>query len=128
MDAQKIQKQMDAFHYWDARGVNVSCNYFADEAQVVYEDTDNENVIYTFYSCYKIHFDHVLQYIKDRPSKELRGGQVFYFMQDVEVSVIEEEGLQFYCCVINMHPLYLEIWCKDIKIEKKAKHDPARMA
>lgn len=121
MNAQKIQKQMEELHYWDARGVNVSCNYFADEAQVTYEDTDDENAIYTFYSCYKIHFDHVLGYPKDKPSKDLTRGQVSYFMQDVEVSVIEEEGLQFYRCVINIHPLYLEIWCKDIVVEKKPK-------
>lgn len=40
MGALEIQKKMNDYHYWDARVLELSCDYFADELKICYEDSD----------------------------------------------------------------------------------------
>ena len=121
MFVKKVQELVDDYHYWDARAVYLNCNYFADEVELGYEHDDNFDIIYKFTGCYKSIFDHVKNYDKLRPVKEMNRGQIPYFLQDVKIGEIEADGMKFYTCNINMFPLYLEIWCKDIKITKQPK-------
>jgi hypothetical protein len=100
--------------------INISSDHFADEVTITYEDEDS-NVSYNFWGCYKTVFEHDLGYIKDRPSKELTRGQIPYFIHDVEIGHIEQNGSEFYTCRIVMPPMHVEIWCKEIKVEKQQK-------
>lgn len=118
MTAIEIQKLIDDLDYWDARVIQLECNYFADEITMVFEDED-ENVICNFIGCYKSVFDHVKQYSKFRPVKEMDITQIPYFLQDIKIGEIKEEGVELLTCDINMFPLYLQIWCKDIKIKNE---------
>jgi len=117
LNAQKVQEQIDALHYWDARVLRLSCEYFADEVVLVYESSDG-NVTYKFNGCYKIVFDHALGYEKEKPTRELTYSQLPYFLQDVEVGEIVSNGMKLYACSIVMPPLSIEIWCKEIFAEK----------
>jgi hypothetical protein len=122
MTVQEIQALADGFHYWDAAVIGLYCNYFADEIQLVYEQEKDIYIKYVFEGCYKSNFDHVKNYDKLRPVKEMTFPQIPYFMQEVTIGEVEEEGVSFYTCKINMFPLYLEIWCKDIKITSEKNH------
>lgn len=117
MNAKEIQESINNLHYWDARVKELSCNYFADEVILVYEDSDGD-VRYSFLGCYKENFEHWLTYEKIMPSKQLTLSQIPYFLQNVTVTEVKHEGIDFYFCKINMHPLYIEILCKDIIIER----------
>ena len=121
MFVKQIQELIESFHYGDARITQLDCNYFADEVELVYEHDDNFNVIYKFTGCYKAVFDHVKAYDKFCPAKDMTIPQIPYFMQDVKIGEIEQDGIKFYTCNINMFPLYLEIWCKDIQVTKQPK-------
>jgi len=122
MDIKKLQGLIDEYYYWDLRVKDLECNYFADEIKLIYDDSEGCDIIYDFTGCYKSIFDHVKNYDKLRPVKEMVTGQIPYFLQDVEVSEVIEEGIAFCVCKINMFPLYVEIWCKDIKIHKEINH------
>ncbi len=115
MSVQEMQSLVNSFHYWDARVSYLNCNYFADEIELAYKD-DKLNVIYKFLGCYKSIFDHVKNYNKFRPASEMTVSQVPYFLQNIIIGEITEQEITFYTCKINMFPLYLEIWFKDIKI------------
>jgi len=115
MTAQELQKKIESFHYWDARVSSVNCNYFADEVDIAFSDGEAE-VIYKFTGCYKSIFDHVKKYDKLRPVREMTLPQIPYSLQDIEVGSIVEDGVSFYTCKVNMFPLYLDIWCKNIEV------------
>jgi hypothetical protein len=116
MKVNEIQALIDEYYYWDLRVKSLECNYFADEIKLIYDDSEGNDVTYNFIGCYKSVFDHVKNYDKFKPVQEMVIGQIPYFLQDVEVSEIVEEEIHFFTCKINMFPLYLDIWCKDIKI------------
>jgi len=118
MSAEEIQKQMNDLYYWDARVLQFNCNCFADEIELLYQDEDFD-VVYRFIGCYKFVFDHDKGYNKDFPVKEMSIPQIPYFLQSVEVGEATEEDTSFFTCKINMFPLDVEIWCKDIKIAKQ---------
>jgi hypothetical protein len=120
MFVKEIQKSVDSLHYWDARVTRLNCNYFADEVELLYED-EGTDIIYKFIGCYKSNFFHDKKYNKNCPVKEMRMQQIPYFLQDVKIGEKIEDGLRLYTCKINMYPLDLEIWCKDIKIIKREK-------
>ena len=119
MSVKEIQALIDEYYYWDMRVLRLNCNYFADEIELIYDDCEGSYVIYKFLGCYESHFDHVKTYDKLRPAKEMTIPQIPYSLQDVKVGEKTVEGIGFYTCNINMFPLEVEIWCKDIKITKE---------
>ncbi len=121
MTVSEIQRIIDEHDYWDSRVKAVECNYFADEVHVIYGDEDENFICYNFIGCYKSVFDHAKDYDKGMPVKDMTQPQIPYFLQDVKIDEITERGNHLWICKINMFPLHLEIWCKDIKIERKCK-------
>lgn len=113
MNVQEKQDIIDKLHYWDARVLELSCNYFGDEVKLVYGE-NNETVCYTFSECYKVNLEHCLAYNKKMSSKEMKIPQMPYFLQSVRVGSVKENDTMLYTCIIDMFPLNLEIWCKDI--------------
>lgn len=121
MTVSEIQRKIDEYDYFDSRVKAVECNYFADEVHVIYEAEDGTSICYYFFGCYKSIFDHVKEYDKGVPVKNMTISQIPYFIQDVKIDEIVMGDNHFWICKINMFPLNLEIWCKDIRIEKKCK-------
>ncbi len=120
MRANKIQEIIDEYYYWDIRVSSLECNYFADEVTLTYDDMEGNDVIYLFKGCYKSNFEHTKNYDKLKAVKDMEETQIPYFMQDVKIGEVEEEENQFLTCSINMFPLHLEIWCKDIQVIKRS--------
>lgn len=118
MTTQEIQELIDGYHYEDAEVKAVECNYFADEVHVCYDDENGNLISYHFLGCYKSIFDHVKEYDKFIPVRSMIQPQIPYFLQSVQIDETTDENCHFWICRINMWPLQIEIWCKDICIEK----------
>ena len=118
MTASEMQRIFDEYDYWDMSVKEMECNHFADEVRIIYDDSEGGRVCYNFTGCYKTVSDHVKGYAKDMPVKDMTPSQLPYFMQDVMINETTEEDNHLWICKIIMFPLYLEIWCKDIKIER----------
>lgn len=121
MSVAEIQRIIDEYDYWDMLVKVLECNYFADEVRIIYDDSEGGDVCYNFNGCYKTVFDHVKDYDKSKPVKDMVRSEVPYYLQDVMIDEISEGKNHLWICKINMFPLYLEIWCKDIKIDKICK-------
>jgi hypothetical protein len=98
----------------------VEVTFAINQIELIYKDGD-DSVAYKFLGCYNSIFNHVKSYDKFIAVKDMTPAQVPYFMQDVEVGEVSDDGINFYICKINMFPLHLEIWCKDIKVDKQKK-------
>ena len=110
-DAMKIQKEIDDTEYTDSEVISVECNYFADEVKIIYE----ENQQIEFMQCYKVEFEHILEYDKERPIRFYTTGQLMYWLQNIEV----KKNGDMYNVSINMFPLYINIQCKEIIVYKE---------
>ncbi len=117
MDSVEIQNKIDELYYWDSWVKELSCNYFADEVKLVYDD-DEYDVIYNFTGCYNVEFNHEIGHTKEKPIRECKFNQLAYSMQSVKVTIVVIEEKEFYEFKININPLELKIVCKDIKIEQ----------
>jgi hypothetical protein len=117
LDSNEIQTVINDLFYWDARVLEITCDYFADEVKLVYEDEDG-NICYEFTKCYKTIFDHCITYEKETPSKQLSRAQIPYFLQNVTVEEEQCNNSTFYTCKIEMFPLNLEIICRDISVKR----------
>ena len=122
MNVNEIQSKIDSYYYWDARVRRFECNYFADEVIIVYEADKGIDVTYRFNFCYKVAIDHVVKYDKLIPVKDMTKLQLPYYLQDVLISEIDEENVSLYQCQINMFPLEVEIWCKEIEVVRGQLH------
>lgn len=113
--SKQIQNSINLLNYNDARVLKLESNYFGDETILAFEGIDKERVL-IFKGCYKVLFDHVKNYDKLRPAREMTIPQIPYFLQEIEVEDIEMDGRYFLKCNINMFPLYLELICISINI------------
>jgi hypothetical protein len=98
-----IKKKLEEFHYWDARVISLECNYFGDEIILIYEGNE-ENVIYKFEGCYKVHFNHLNNYDKMRAVKNMSVAQIPYFLQHIEVSDTKER--EFFSLELKCSPCH----------------------
>lgn len=118
MKSKLLLKKIEEMHYWDARVVSVSANFFGDELILVYDDTDGD-VVYKFSKCYEISYKHLLDYDKEKPISEFTSLQLPYFMQNVELEDFFYDGINYLKCIIGMHPLELTVLSKEISIFRK---------
>jgi len=119
MFVEKIQSIINEYNYWDLRVKKLECSYFGDEIELAYDDSKGNDITYRYVGCYKCCFDHVKNYDKFIPVKNMSIAQIPYFLQEVTISELIDDEVEFYVCKINMFPLNLEIWCKDIQVIKK---------
>lgn len=116
VNAEKILFEIEAMHYWDARVLKFDSSFFGDEITLVFEDTDF-NVKLSFIGCSSFYF---VTSADDRikPLRELARPQIPYFLQDIEVTDVQNECHSLLNCKILMPPLNAEILCTSISIEK----------
>lgn len=103
-------------HYWDARVLSFDSIFFGDEIELVFEDTDF-NIQLSFIGCSKFSFDTSTD-DRLKPLKELTKSQIPYFLQDIEILDVQNDGLHLLNCKILMPPLNTEILCRSISIKK----------
>ena len=108
---------IDNTDYWDSRVDILECNYFSDEVKLIFKNT-NYVVTYSFKECYKVLFEHIKSYKKNIPVRDMSYAQIPYFLSEVTVDETSEQENILLTCKINMFPLNVEIWCKDIIIQE----------
>ncbi len=111
MESKLLLKKIEEMHYWDARVISLSTNFFGDELVLVYEDSDGD-VVYRFSNCYQINYKHALDYDKEKPISEFTRAELPYFLQNVELEDYINKGVKYLKCTITMPPLELDILCK----------------
>jgi hypothetical protein len=116
MTVSEMQSKFDKCDYWDARVKSVECNYFADEVHIIYDDEDGKSIMFNFNGCYKSVFEHVKEYDKGIPVNKMTIPQIPYFLQEIKIDEVIVEEHRLWICKIDMFPLYLEIWCKEINV------------
>lgn len=110
-----IKRKINDSYYWDARVRALDCNYFGDEVKLEFEDGE-KYITYYFEECYKVMIQHVVEYPKDRATRELKVSQIPYFMQNVELEVINNQEKILMEFKINMYPIELSIICNKFSI------------
>jgi hypothetical protein len=118
MESKKLLKKIEQMHYWDARVISLSTNFFGDELVLVYEDIDGD-VVYKFLNCYHVKYNHALEYDKEKPISEFTNAQLPYFLQNIELEDFLHKGTKYLRCHIIMPPLELEILSKNIVVYRK---------
>jgi hypothetical protein len=116
--SKQLLKKIEDMHYWDARVISLTTDYFGDELVLIYEDTDGD-VVYKFSNCYQVKYNHALDYEKEKPIRDFQKAQLPYFLQNVELAEFLHKGTKYLKCQISMPPLELEIISKELLIFKK---------
>lgn len=118
MESKQLLKKIEELHYWDARVISLSTNFFGDELVLVYEDSDGD-VVYKFVNCYEVNYKHTLDYEKIKPISEFTRLQSPYFLQNVELEDYFHKNKNYLKCTISMPPLEVSILSKEFVIYRK---------
>jgi hypothetical protein len=120
LSAEEILKKIEDTTYWDSLGTKLSCEYFSDEVTLVYDGGSNLRPILCeliFTTCFFTSFEHYWGEVsREKPIRERTLAQMDFFMENVEVEIVHEYGLDLYKFSIHMPPMRMVIICKDLKI------------
>ena len=125
MNFKEIQKLIDDTDYWDSRVDSLECKYFSDEVSLKFKNADCL-VVCDFKECYKVAFEHIKSYKKIAAIKNMTYTQIPYFLNEIIVEETFEQGSKFLICKMNMFPLNVEIWCKDIDVYQESFGDQGK--
>lgn len=110
----KYQNEIEKYHYWDSRIIELKSNFFGDELILAYIDNDFY-IYYKFKGCFKTLLEHDLDYEKIECSK-MTLPEIPYFIQDIEITEITLNNKNLQKCKINMYPLTVELLCNEIEV------------
>ncbi|AIF51845.1 hypothetical protein [Pelosinus sp. UFO1] len=116
MKARQIQEEIERLHYWDARVLQITAEYFGDEVTIIFQDADN-NIKLLFSGCSKVNFTTDVSDRK-KPLRKLTIPQIPYFIQDIEVVDCIIDEFEVLNCKILMPPMSVEVSCNQIIISK----------
>lgn len=123
-----LQEKIDTTNYWDMTILDVKTQYFGDEIDLYIEGTESYCWKISFLSCYKVNYqtdvDWRSAFFEKKGTwesfhdvKNMRGGQLGYFGQDISISQNEEvKGLMNVS--LDLSIMYMNIVCRDILVEK----------
>ncbi|WP_017814596.1 hypothetical protein [Paenibacillus shenyangensis] len=104
-----FQDMIDSHKYWDMLLENL---IIAEEfKRIQFSYTNDKRYTYVFENCYKVIFDHCLQY--NRKSKTEESPPCF--LRDINLKTIDQ-GVHgsLYVIVVDAYPIKLEIWCEKL--------------
>lgn len=124
INIETLQTEIDKTRYWDMSIFDIQSHYFGDEVYIYTEENANVCWKISFFSCYKVTYetDVNLSFREDFPTKKMTYRQLSYTGQDITLQPFKEND-NFIECVINFHPIYMTIVCKDISVEKLKRSD-----
>lgn len=118
MSSLDIQQKIDQYPYVDARIKRLNCDYFGDEVELIYENSDDYDICCKFLNCFRVSFNHILGYDKLFAVKDMTYGQMPYFMFDISVNTVVYEAEEFYNVKLDLGLLEVEVLCKDVMVDK----------
>lgn len=110
MTLNEINKLLDAYEYCDALITNIESKYFGDYVSIVFENDEDEDVELEFLNCYEVHISHWKDYEKPGSYKDLKKGQIPFYIQSIEV----KENNDMFLFEICAFPLEISISCKNL--------------
>jgi len=113
----EIQKQIDKTNYWDLLVFDVQSKYFGDEVDVFIENDKKTCWKISFFSCYKVNYKTDANWRNIDNVKEMRGGQLGYYGQDISLGKYKENE-EFIQCSLDLSIMTMNIVCKNIVVEK----------
>lgn len=120
-----LQEQIDATKYWDMPILDVQTQYFGDELYIYIEIDDETCWKITFLMCASVKYETDAGWRPDgKPQewwrddiKNLRGGQLGYFGQDITISQNSKEP-ELIDSSLDLSLMFMNITCRDIVVEK----------
>jgi len=117
LDIQKMQENVNSFHYWDSRIHEISTLYFGDEVVIRMEETKMQDLVLTFLGCDRVEMQHWFGYPKfGSPTREKNNKHLPYYAQDISVHSEEHAGEQYYVFDLDLHPMYMKVFCRDLEV------------
>ena len=114
MKSEIILKEIEKCNYWDMGVDELAISSYFDEVSISF--FNEKNVTYKFSNCYKIISEHCMDFDKIGYDENGERNLPPYFLQNISIQEIEINSRILYKVVIDMHPLDIEIWCKDISV------------
>jgi len=116
LDAQKTQEKVNGFRYWDLKILEISTLYFGDEVLVRMREDKTLDLVFNFIGCDRVETQHWFGYPKFGPTKEQEIRDLSYYAQDISVHIEEHAGEQYYVFDLDLHPMYMKVYCRDLEV------------
>jgi len=100
----ELFKAFEQSNYWDELIIHLECSNNADVVHIVLDS----GIEYTFHKCYKVDFLHDISYPKGLKNE--------YYLQNVELEIINQYYKEFYKTILSGWPMKLIIISEDITI------------
>lgn len=105
------------YQSYESKVIYLQNQYFAEELTIICEDNPEYYIVYKFFDCYKNEISHNLDYPKNKLYKNQVIKELPFYLVDWDIEIEDE----LYIIKMVAFPMYIEIWCKDIKIYKMRK-------
>ena len=117
MDIGLIQNEIDNTEYWDMSILDIQTRYFCDEVYIFIDNNEKTCWKVSFISCYKVNYDTDANWRTIDNVKEMRGGRLGYYAQDISLKRYEENE-NFVQCSLDLSIMIMNIVCKNIFVEE----------
>lgn len=105
------------YQSYESEVVYLKIQYFGEEVTIICEDKPENYIVYKFSNCYKTDVSHNIDYPKNKMYKDQNIRELPFYLVDWNIEIEKE----LYIIKLVAHPIYIEIWCKDIKTYKITK-------
>lgn len=92
---------------------------FGEKFIMICEDRPDHYIVYEFLNCYKSDITHCIDYPKDKLYKDYTINQLPFYLVNWDIEIEND----LYKIKMVAHPLYIDVWCKNIEIYKVRKGD-----
>lgn len=99
------------YRSYESKVIYLKNQYFGEELTIICDDNPEYYVVYKFLNCYKTVVSHSIDYPKNKMYKNQGISELSFYLVDWHIEIENE----LYMIKIVAHPMYIEIWCKDIK-------------
>jgi len=113
--SEELQEKINEHCYWDLPLDELRIDNFLNNVEISY--FHEKKIKYSFNNCYKIIFNHCIDYKKEKGLLEEELPPCFF--RDISVEETKIQSGRLYKVQINAYPIDLEILCKEIRITEE---------
>lgn len=114
MKLTKANIDNDLYQSYEGVIVYLKSQYFGEELIMICDGDSEYDYVYKFMNCYKIDISHCIDYHKERMYKDCPRRQLSFYLVDWDIEIEDD----LYKIKMTAFPLYIEVWCKEMKMEK----------
>lgn len=104
-----FQDIIDSHKYWDMLLEDLIIE--AEFKRIQFSYTNDKRYTYVFENCYKVLFDHCLEYERSSNAEESPP----CFFRDIDLKIIDQGAHDsLYAIVVDAYPIKLEVWCEKL--------------